>query len=310
MPPGADAVVMVERTHPVADGDDRAGGGVIVEVAVDPGRHVRAAGSDVRAGQEVVAAGTEVTPAVLGVIASVGRTRVNVHARPRVGVLSTGDELAQPPAPLRMGQIYDANRPMLLALAAEAGAVPVDLGAAPDDPDAIAAALEDALAACDAVLLTGGVSVGDFDFVKEVFGRFGDAVSWEVAMKPGKPLAWGLLRDRPVFGLPGNPVSAAVSFEMFARPAIRRLLGHADPVRPTLAAVADEALRRRPDGKLHLVRAVARTGDDGRLHVRSAGGQGSHMLGALAAGNALAQLPDGQGVDVGDAVAVLLLGPR
>jgi molybdenum cofactor synthesis domain-containing protein len=314
MPRGADAVVMVERTAPAPDG-------VIVQVAVEPGLHVRAAGSDVRAGQEVVAPGTELTPAVLGVIASVGRTRVNVHARPRVGVLSTGDELVQPPAPLRTGQIYDANRPMLLGLVAEAGTTPVDLGAARDDPDTIAAALEEALVSCDAVLLTGGVSVGDFDFVKDVFGRFGDPVSWEVAMKPGKPLAWGMLhaagpRDsdagtgRPVFGLPGNPVSAAVSFEMFARPALRRLLGHADPLRPVLAAVADEPLRRRPDGKLHLVRTVTSAADDGRLHVRSAGGQGSHMLGALAAGNSLVLLPDGDGAGAGDEVSVLLLGPR
>jgi molybdenum cofactor synthesis domain-containing protein len=199
---------------------------------------------------------------------------------------------------------------MLAAQAEAAGCEAWRTEILPDDPDTIAAALGEALVACDAVLLTGGVSVGDFDFVKDVFGRFGDPVSWEVAMKPGKPLAWGMLRDRPVFGLPGNPVSAAVSFEMFARPALRRLLGHLDPVRPTLAAVTDQALHRRPDGKLHLVRAVARAGEDGRLHVRSAGGQGSHMLAALAAGNALVLLPDGDGVDAGAEVAVHLLGPR
>jgi len=314
MPDGADAVVMVERTAPAEDGS-----GVIVEVAVEVGQNVRAAGSDLRANQEVVACGTELTPAVLGVIASVGQAEVTVHRRPRVGVLSTGDELVEPPAPLRIGQIYDSNRPLLLGLVAEASAEPVDLGSARDDPDAIAAALGDALARCDAVLLTGGVSVGDFDFVNDVFGRFGQALSWEVAMKPGKPLSWGMLRtglggqnaaDRPVFGLPGNPVSAAVSFELFARPALRRLQGHAEAVRPTVPAVADVHFRRRLDGKLHLVRAVARwSTDDGRLHVRSAGGQDSHMLGTLAAGNALVLLPDGSGAEPGAPVDVLLLGP-
>ncbi|MDQ4097641.1 MAG: molybdopterin molybdenumtransferase MoeA, partial [Actinomycetota bacterium] len=133
--------------------------------------------------------------------------------------------------------------------------------------------------------------------------------SWDVAMKPGKPLAWGMLDSRPVFGLPGNPVSAAVSFEMFARPALRLLLGHDRPLRSVLQGVAAEALHRRPDGKLHLVRVVARPGDDGRFQVRSAGGQGSHMLGALAGGNALALVPDGTGVDAGGAVDVVLLGP-
>lgn len=302
MPPGADSVVIVEWTSPVH------GGRVRVDVPVAPGQNVREPGSDVRAGQEVVSPGTLLTPALLGLMASVGRDTVEVHRRPRVGVLSTGDELVEPPAELRTGQIYDSNRPLLLGLVIEAGCTPVDLGCARDDRGAIAAALESGLDRCDAVLLSGGVSVGDFDFVKDVFGRLGAARSWDVAMKPGKPLAWGLLRGRPVFGLPGNPVSAAVSFEVFARPALRLLAGHAEPVPPTVAAVAGEDFGRRPDGKVHLVRARAtREGPDGRLHVRSAGGQGSHMLAALAAGNALVVVPDGSGVSAGETVQVVLL---
>ncbi|MGH9222980.1 MAG: molybdopterin molybdotransferase MoeA [Acidimicrobiales bacterium] len=304
MPPGADAVVMVERTQPL-DG----GAAVSVEVPVVPDENVRHAGDDLRAGQEVVRAGTVFTPALLGVVASVGRDTVTVYRRPRVGVLSTGDELTAPPAALAPGKIYDSNRPMLLATVAAAGWTAVDLGFVTDDADAIAAALEDGLERADAVLLTGGVSVGDFDFVADVFGRLGTTRTWDVAMKPGKPLAWGLLRDRPVFGLPGNPVSAAVSFEVFARPALRLLAGHPEPVPPLVPAVAGERFGRRPDGKVHWVRAVASfDGSDGRLCVRSAGGQGSHMLGALAAGNVLVHLPDGGGVAAGESVQVMALG--
>ena len=302
MPPGADAVVMVERTTPL-DG----GAAVRVEVPVTVDQNVRHAGSDLAAGQEVVAAGTVLTPPLLGVIATVGRDQVAVHRRPRVGVLSTGDELVEPPEALAPGQIYDSNRPMLLASVADSGWIAVDLGSARDDADAIAAALEEGLDRCDAVLLTGGVSVGDFDFVAEVFRRLGTSRTWDVAMKPGKPLAWGLLKGRPVFGLPGNPVSAAVSFEVFARPAIRLLAGHPEPVVPLVTATAAEGFDRRPDGKVHLVRAVA-TWDDGRISVRSAGGQGSHMLGTLAAGNALVVLVDGAGAEAGDAVPIMPLG--
>ena len=305
MPPGADAVVIVERTTALDGGTS-----VLVEAAVGRGANVREPGSDLRAGQEVVAAGTELTPALLGLLASVGRATASVHRRPAVGVMSTGDELVEGPAPLRPGQIYDSNRPMLVALVREAACTPVDLGRALDDPEAIAKTLDEALDRCDAVLLTGGVSMGDFDFVGDVFAGLGTAREWKIAMKPGKPLAWGMLRGRPVFGLPGNPVSAAVSFELFARPALRRLLGHRQPLRPVVRGVADEPLRRRQDGKTHLVRIVASLdASDGRLHVRSAGGQGSHMLTALAAGNALALLPDGEGVAAGDAVDVLRIGP-
>jgi molybdopterin molybdotransferase len=300
VPAGADAIVMVERTTP-------AGAGRVTVEAAAPGDHVRRPGEDLRAGQVLFEPGTELGPGHLGVLASVGATTVDAVPRARVGVLSTGDELTSAPGDLRPGQIRDSNRPMLLALVAQAGWTPVDLGSAPDDEAAITAAVERGVADCDAILTSGGVSVGDFDYVKVVLDRLGDMHWWQVAVKPAKPLAFGTVGSTPVFGLPGNPVSAMVSFELFARPALRQMTGHRDLYRPELPAVADEPLRRHPDGKLHLVRVVATTDDDGRLHVRSSGGQGSHLLRAMALANALALLPDGDGVDAGATVKVVLL---
>jgi molybdenum cofactor synthesis domain-containing protein len=292
---------MVERTSAAVDGR------VQIDVAASPGDHLRLPGEDLRAGQVMFGAGSELGPGHLGVLASVGATTVRVVPPPRVGVLSTGDELVAGGHPLRPGQIRDSNRPMLLALVTRAGCVPVDLGTAPDDEMAISAALEGGVDGCDAVLTSGGVSVGDFDYVKTVLDRMGDMAWWQVAVRPAKPLAFGTVRGTPVFGLPGNPVSSLVSFELFARPALRQMAGHLDLFRPEIPAVADEALPRRPDGKLHLVRVVASTADDGRLHVRSSGGQGSHLLRAMALANALALLPDGDGVEAGGTVKVVLL---
>jgi molybdopterin molybdotransferase len=302
VPAGADAVVMVERTS-AAGGVGR----VTVQVAAGPGDHVRHPGEDLRAGQVLFEPGTELGPGHLGVLASVGLTTVEVVPPARVGVLSTGDELTSAPGPLRPGQIRDSNRPTLLALVAQAGWVPVDLGSVPDDEAAITAAIEGGVAGCDAILTSGGVSVGDFDYVKAVLDRLGDMHWWQVAVRPAKPLAFGTVAGTPVFGLPGNPVSSMVSFELFARPALRQMTGHRGLSRPELAAVADEPLRRHPDGKLHLVRVVATAAADGRFHVRPSGGQGSHMLRAMALSNALAFLPDGAGVEAGATVKVILL---
>jgi molybdenum cofactor synthesis domain-containing protein len=311
LPEGADAVVMVERTERLDDG--RA---VRVDVAVEPGTHLRAAGEDLKPGERLFGAGDEVTPARLGVLASLGVDEVVAHPRPRVGVLSTGDELVSGPSPLAPGQIRDSNRPTLLALVAQAGFEAVDLGWAPDDEAAIAATIERGAAGCDAVLSSGGVSMGDIDLVRVVLDRLGDMRWMQVAIRPAKPLAFGLVpgpgdRQVPVFGLPGNPVSSMVSFALFARPGLRRLAGHGDGRLhlPRLAAVAAEPLARRPDGKTHFVRVVATVdaAAGGVLRVRSSGGQGSHQLGAMARADGLAVLPDGDGIDVGDPVEVLLL---
>jgi molybdenum cofactor synthesis domain-containing protein len=309
LPPGADSIVMVEHTSRL-DGGDR----VAIARAAVLGAHVRGVGDDVQPGDVVVHAGDELTPGRVGVLRSVGADPVPVRRRPRVGVLSTGDELVPGTAPLAPGQIRDSNRPTLLALLVEAGCVAVDLGHARDDRDAITDVFLAAVETCDAVLSTGGVSMGDTDLVKVVLDELAGpgGMRWmQVAIRPAKPLAFGILGDRrvPVFGLPGNPVSSMVSFELFARPGLRRLAGYGDDRlhRPRLTVVADEPLRRRPDGKTHFIRVVARA-VDGELRVRTAGGQGSHQLSAMARANALVVLPDGDGIDAGEQAQAIVFG--
>jgi molybdenum cofactor synthesis domain-containing protein len=222
-------------------------------------------------------------------------------------VLSTGDELVEGNVPLQPGQLRDSNRHALIPMLAEAGCEPVDLGLIRDDRAAITAAIEDAVASCDALLTSGGVSMGDFDEVKAALSERADDMRWmQIAIRPAKPFAFGTLDGTPVFGLPGNPVSSIISFELLARPALRKMMGHVDDAldRPVMRAIADDALRRRPDGKTHYARVVI-DARDGRLHVRSAGGQGSHQLAAMAAANALAVLPDGDGAVAGDEVDVI-----
>jgi molybdopterin molybdotransferase len=306
VPDGADAIVMVERT--TVDGDT-----VLVHVEVSPGEHVRAAGGDIRPGDVVFERGSVVTPAHVGVLSSLGVTTVRVVRRARVGVLSTGDELVER-GTLQRGQIRDSNRPMLLALAAAAGCEPVDIGLARDDEELILSRIAHAVDTCDALLTSGGVSVGDYDFVKAAIERLakeraGSAfVWWQVAIKPAKPFAFGTLGDVPVFGLPGNPVSSNVSFELFARPALRLMMGHADPQRPRVVARASAAMPRRRDGKLYLDRVrVWYDAGAGEYRCERSGGQASNVLSAMANANGLAMLPDGEGAAPGDPVEVMLL---
>ena len=280
-----------------------------MEAEAHPGDHVRLAGGDLAAGEEVFGPGTALGAGHLGVLASVGLDRVEVVRRARLGVLSTGDELVEGSGPLRPGQIRDSNRPALLALARACGCDAVDLGLARDEPGRIRAALDRGLESCDAIVTSGGVSVGDFDYVKEVLDDLTQGtMRWmQVAIRPAKPFAFGTVGGVPVFGLPGNPVSSMVSFELFARPGLRRMMGHTDIDRPRVSAVADQDLRRQPDGKVHFVRVVAEPRDDGRVHVRPSGGQESHLLRAMALANALVVLPDGHGVEAGADVEAMLL---
>lgn len=299
IPEGADAIVMVERTS--VDGDR-----VMVEIEVPVGNHVRPAGDDITAGELVIPRGTVLGAGHLGVLASLGVNEVVVHPRPRVGVISTGDELVADGGPLAPGQIRDSNRRTLLSLLAQCDAMPVDLGLVPDDEDLIEAAVLDGVSQCDALVTSGGVSMGDYDYVKAVLDRIGEMRWMQVAIKPAKPFAFGTIGDVPVFGLPGNPVSSMVSFELFARTGLRSMMGYPSPVRPTVTATAGEDLRRTPDGKTHFLRVLATHDDDG-LVVRSTGGQGSHMLWAMAKANALAVVPDGDGYRAGERLDVVLL---
>jgi molybdenum cofactor synthesis domain-containing protein len=305
MPTGADAVVMVEDC-------DTAGDQVTVRRSVASGTAVRPVADDVRAGDVVFAAGTVMNAAGAGVLASINARRVLAYPRAKVALLSTGDELVTDGSPLVRGQIRESNLTMLELLIAAAECEVTNYGVIRDDEAVLEQTLRDAAAHHDAIVTSGGVSMGDFDVVKAVLSRIAEMQWMQMAIKPAKPFAFGLLassgRRVPIFGLPGNPVSSMISFELLARPALRKMMGHTtNLVRPSVRAVADQALRRKPDGKVHYMRVFGHFAADGRLHVRDTGPQGSHQLAATAAANALAVVPDGNGIGVGEEVDVMLL---
>ncbi len=335
VPEGADAIVPVENIDPLHTNDAR----VRVLESATVGAAVRPAGEDIAAGQLVFARGTQLNAGHLGVLASIGRSHLHAYRRVRVGVLSTGDELVAPPASLGPGQIRDSNRQTLMALAHQANCEVIDLGLAIDTEADIEAKVLAGLETCDALVTSGGVSMGDFDYVKVVLDRLSKSRSqpelvaegtakdpvkdpvdgyeailqpmqWmQIAIKPAKPLAFGLIGGKPVFGLPGNPVSSMVSFELFARAGLRSMMGHAPENlhRSSVNAIVDEELRRSTDGKTHFARVTAAFGSDGRVHVRSSGGQASNLLRSMALADALAILPDGPTIPAGAEIQVLLL---
>jgi molybdenum cofactor synthesis domain-containing protein len=303
-PDGADAVAIVETTR--TEGDT-----VVVEQPAKRGEHIRAAGDDIQAGERLFTAGTVLGPGHVGVLCSVGRERVTAFPSPTVGVLSTGDELVDGGAPLQPGQIRDSNRRTLLSLLARDGYRGVDLGIARDDEQEIEQRLLHAASRCDAVLTSGGVSMGDFDYVKKVLDRIAEMEWMQVAIRPAKPFAFGTIGGVPVFGLPGNPVSSMVSYEVLARPGLRRLAGvpESELRRKVVPGVADERWTGARDGRVSFLRVSATIESDGRLHARSAGGQGSHQLKAMSQSNALAVVDPGREISPGDAAGLLLLTP-
>lgn len=315
MPDGADSVVMVEDTKFVGDRGNFDGSQLVqIFKEVRSGDAVRRAGDDVHVGDKVFEVGTEIRPSVAGVLASVNCRNPLVYPRVRVAVLSTGDELIDDGSVLAPGQIRESNRTMLMGLVSQAGAEAIDYGIVRDDEAALEAVLRQAATECDAIVTSGGVSMGDYDVVKAVLSRIAEMHWMQLAIKPAKPFAFGLLQSSdgrrvPVFGLPGNPVSSLVSFELLARPAIRKMAGHPESAwdRPTITAIADSPIKRSADGKVHYQRVIARFESDGRLHIDSVRSQGSHQLAASALANAIAVVPNGTGVEAGGEVPTILL---
>jgi molybdopterin molybdotransferase len=304
VPEGTTGVIRVEHT------DGGSGGRVAIRSDEDAGRNIRRAGEDLRRGEIALAAGTEVTPAVVGALATMAWPEVAVRRRPRVAVLSNGDELADLDdlEPVLAGRrIVNSNSHALAAQLRDAGAEPLPLGIARDDPDDVRERLGRA-AGCDAILTSAGVSVGDHDHVKDALEALGlRRLFWRVRMRPGSPITVGLLGDRLVFGLPGNPVSAMVTFELFVRPALRRMAGHAVLLRTTVAARAGEEILS-PPGLAHYFRVTLERAGDGPPVARLTGPQGSGILTSMVRADGLAIVPEGtERVEAGATLRVLPL---
>jgi molybdopterin molybdotransferase len=299
LPEGADAVVMVEDT-------ETEGARVRIHKSASPGQHVRRAGEDVRPGTPIAEPGALLRAPLVGMLAALGRAVVAVRARPRVAVLATGDELVEPDRLRDDGRIASSNSYALCAALREIGAEPVYLGITPDEPELIAQSFRAALA-CDAVISSGGVSVGDRDWIKQVLVGLGGRMRlWRIAMKPGAPLAFVLVGQKPVFGLPGNPVSTFVTFEQFVRPSLLRMMGHGKVYRRVTRARLD-ADYQKPAGRAHFVR-VALEERAGELWARQSGEQGSNILLSLVRADGLAFVPaEATRVARGESVAVQLV---
>jgi molybdopterin molybdotransferase len=272
VPPGADAVIEVEETS-------ETDGAIEVRASVAAGRNVRPAGDDFAEGALLIERGVEIGAGEAALLASIGNTPVAVHRRPRVAVLITGDELVDPDAEPGPGQIRDSNSIALRTLVDENGGELVMLERVPDTLDDHVSAFERAAEASDVIVSSGGVAVGDFDFVKDAVERLGAIELWRVAMQPGKPVVLGEVRGIPFLGLPGNPVSVHVSFEQFVRPALRKMRGCSTLTRPTVTATLAQDLHKRP-GRLHFVRVRLSHRDDGWVATPT-GPQGSHVQTSL-----------------------------
>lgn len=307
LPAGADAVVRFEETNEGRQQGARTLGAVEVYRPTRPLDNVREPGEDVAAGAVVAKSGTTLTPPLIGQLASVGRDLVRVHRRPHVAILSTGNEVVLPGQALAPGKIRDSNAYVLASAAQQWGARTSLLGIARDSVEDIEGKLEHARSA-DLIVTSGGVSLGDFDFVKDVLRARGEIQVWQVRMKPGKPLAFGSVDGTPLIGVPGNPVAAAVSFTVFGRPAIRRMLGTRDVFLPLLRVKSGEAIDNR-GFRRHYVRVrLQRDGDDMPL-AYIVGDQGAGILSSLAAADALAIVPENvESVAAGDVLDAMTLG--
>lgn len=298
MPPGADAVVKVELTSQ-PDPDT-----VEIREAVAEGTAIRPAGGDIPSGELVLDAGTSLGPVEVALLATAGIAQPRVSRRPRVAVMATGDELRPPGVEkLEPGEIRDSNRPLMRALVAGAGGEVLDLGIIPDREAELTEALQKAAGEADAIVTSGGVSMGEYDLIKQVLTARGTVDFWQVAMQPAKPFAFGHVDGVPLFGLPGNPVSVLVAFEQFARPALLSMQGATALFRPRIDVPMGEAVDTDP-AKVVFVR-VALVRDGAEMVARPSGGQSSNVLSALGAADGLAVIPVGTGrVEAGETVAM------
>lgn len=293
MPEGADAVVMQEVTQ-------REGDTVEIFEGIDETGNVRFTGESVAVGQQVMGKGKHLRPPEVSMLASLNRPEATVYRKPTVAIVSTGDELLLLGEPLEPGKIRESNRYGLYAQVEEAGGIPIDMGIAPDDEAEIERIFRAALAKADALITSGGVSVGEHDYVKSVLERLGEVNFWRVAMKPGKPQAYGISDGKPIFGLPGNPVSSLVVFELFVRPALLKMAGHTELLRPTFKATLAETITNR-DGRVNYMRAILK-GSNGHYTAETTGPQGSGILHSLVLANGLITIPAGVTLGAGETV--------
>jgi len=312
LPPGADAVVRFEDTDARQRPEDAAEVGILAAVA--PGNEVRRAGGDIQAGSLVLAKGTLIRPAEVGVLASVGKPRVPVYRQPSVAVIATGDEIIDVNRPLPAGRIYNSNGYSVAALVRRYGGIPRRLGIARDNESTLAAKLRKARGV-DMVITSGGVSQGDYDIVRRVLAQEGELIFWQVRARPGKPVVFGMLKGEnkdgsprrvPFLGLSGNPVSAMVNFQLFARPAIMNMMGRRNLHQPAVQAITDDEIENT-DGRRFFARAVI-TKRDGRYSARLTGPQGSSLLTSMALANGLVVVPEETRlVKRGETVSVMML---
>ena len=317
VPPGADAIVRFEDTDEETRRTEGASlDAITISASPGVGTSIRAAGEDVKTGEIVLTKGMELTPARLGVLASVGMASVPVYPRPVVAILASGNEIAAPGDELGVGHIYDINTYTVQGLVQQMGAIARPLGIARDTEESVRRHVEQAKEA-DFLITSAGVSVGYYDLVKEVLQSLGDLRVWAVRMRPGKPVVFGILRgaddepwgsEVPHLGLPGNPVSAMVVFHMLARPALRKMMGHSTWDSPSITAVLDDPIHNE-DGRRVYARAHVYRGDDGRMRARLSGPQGSNILTAMARANGLAICPENvTHLEPGEETRVELLG--
>lgn len=297
LPAGTDTVVMQEQAT-------REGDRVRVAGRHHRGENVRQAGEDLSQGETVLQTGRRLTAADLGMLASLGRAELSVFRRPRVAFFSTGDELRSIGEPLAEGDVYDSNRYSLYGMLIRDGVELRDLGVVRDDPQRTREGLRDAAAGSDVVITSGGVSVGEADYIKDVLTELGEVDFWKIAMKPGRPLTFGRIGEAWFFGLPGNPVSVMVTYYQFVRPALRQLMGETDTAPLILPARCASRLRKRP-GRTEFQRGILSTGQDGGLEVSKTGAQGSGVLRSMSLANCFILLPeDSTGAEPGEMVNV------